>query len=739
MNPDKFQQAWKADSTLTRVSVDADLFHAEVQRNQQDFRTTIFWRDVSEVAIALLMIPLWFYLGYHFSLPWSWYLVVPAMIWSAVFIVVDRRRNPQKPNQPDESVIQCAQNSLLDVEHQIRLLRNVVWWYLLPYSISIMAFFIHVSWMASNAWWEFLVVATCFGLVLFSIYGFVYFINQRTVRRKLEPRRKELIALISSLQDETASSIDQESQTDRLSGSDLTLTRKKTMSPKSKAIRTIVGVVGFILMLLLVIPILEFARWMSTPQAYASNYEGVPQSTGPKGQSLAKPVSDLRKERKLVSLAAMVMVDGKVQATVADGERKVGSDVPVGIDDQWHLGSITKSITATMIARLIESGKMQWSDTVGEVFDDESIHKDWRSASVRQLLTHTAGAQPNFSLGVRLKSPQIGTRCKKARRAAVLTVLGNAPEYSPGEKRVYSNVGVTIAGAMAEEVTGVAWSTLVQREVFDPLKLTSAGFGPPASPNKTLPQPRGHRAQLGGKIAMGDDADNTSIMGPAATARMTLKDLCTYATEHMRGHLGKGTLLSAETYALLHKPELEDYACGWMLQDSSRAIKQPLYWHNGSNTMWYALVVFVPESKTVIAVTSNDGDIENAESAAWSIVNRHFGFDEKVYPKMSPFAAVRWNDSQPEVKVGDDWFLLVSLDGLSAADIVSFSKETYHGLWQKRFEEDLVELLSRMGHPPQGTVKLIVQSLTTGKEKTLPNVAMTVENRQAIRNAAQER
>ena len=45
-----------------------------------------------------------------------------------------------------------------------------------------------------------------------------------------------------------------------------------------------------------------------------------------------------------------------------------------------------------------------------------------------------------------------------------------------------------------------------------------------------------------------------------------------------------------------------------------------MYWHNGSNTMWYALVVFIPEKNMVVAVTSNDGDSEKAEAAAWEIV-----------------------------------------------------------------------------------------------------------------------
>ena len=36
--------------------------------------------------------------------------------------------------------------------------------------------------------------------------------------------------------------------------------------------------------------------------------------------------------------------------------------------------------------------------------------------------------------------------------------------------------------------------------------------------------------------------------------------------------------------------------------------------------MWYALVVFIPETKMVVAVTSNEGNIAQAEAAAWRIV-----------------------------------------------------------------------------------------------------------------------
>src|SRR5262249_147401 len=141
------------------------------------------------------------------------------------------------------------------------------------------------------------------------------------------------------------------------------------------------------------------------------------------------------------------------------------------------------------------------------------------------------------------------------------------------------------------------------------------------SPSKTLDQPRGHKGVLGWKVPAMDDEDNTLIMGPAGAVHMTLGNLCKYANEHLRGELGTSKLLATETYKRLHKPAPQNYASGWVVKQPTKEIPHTMYWHNGSNTMWYALVVFIPGKNMVVAVTSNDGDIKQAESAAWKIVN----------------------------------------------------------------------------------------------------------------------
>ncbi len=209
MDLDKLRLAWKAESARTQVTFDIDQLSTEVQKSHQQFRSMIFWRDATEVGTALILIPIWFVMGNTLSLPWTWYLTVPALIWLVGFLFVDRRFHPRQPSDPGHPLLFYAKESLAQVEHQIWLLRNVFWWYLLPFTISILAFFLQVSWESSRSWLVFILGTIFWSLFLLVIYGFVYFINQRAVRNQLEPRRKNLVKLVDGIEDD---SIDDDSE-----------------------------------------------------------------------------------------------------------------------------------------------------------------------------------------------------------------------------------------------------------------------------------------------------------------------------------------------------------------------------------------------------------------------------------------------------------------------------------------------------------------------------------------------
>ena len=148
-------------------------------------------------------------MGVKLSLPWTWYLTIPGLAWIAAFMLVDRARQTRKRSGPGESLRLRVEDSLAQVEHQIWLLRNVVWWYLLPLAVPMFAFFGQVCWRVRHLG----VGEAVAGFVLMvgfvlAVFTFIAWLNRAAIRSQLEPRRQELAALLTSLRSEVSESGD---------------------------------------------------------------------------------------------------------------------------------------------------------------------------------------------------------------------------------------------------------------------------------------------------------------------------------------------------------------------------------------------------------------------------------------------------------------------------------------------------------------------------------------------------
>ena len=329
-------------------------------------------------------------------------------------------------------------------------------------------------------------------------------------------------------------------------------------------------------------------------------------------------VAQFRDETGLTGLATAVMIDGQSAAAAVSGERRRGSGIPATVDDRWHVGSITKSMTATLLAVLEDDGQLSLHDTLPALLPDVAIADGWRGCTLHHLLTHLAGAPANFPIKVQSVWPDTAEKLVAARRRFIADVLAKEPKYPCGERFAYSNVGYTIAGHIAETVVGNPYEVLLQHRVFAPLMLTSAGFGPPqgAAPNQ---QPVGHVVWLRWFRSPMDPfatrADNSPVMAPAGSVHMTIGDLARYGAVHLEGASRTAAgLLPQSTWERLHTPILDNYACGWVRYERDSA-SEPVIWHNGSNTLWYALLMLLPSSNTVLAFASNDGAGRAVETA----------------------------------------------------------------------------------------------------------------------------
>jgi CubicO group peptidase (beta-lactamase class C family) len=75
------------------------------------------------------------------------------------------------------------------------------------------------------------------------------------------------------------------------------------------------------------------------------------------------------------------------------GLRSAQASVRVTTSDQWHIGSMTKSMTATLAAILVEDGLITWDTRPIDVWPelDGRINSGFRDTTLRQLLSHTSG------------------------------------------------------------------------------------------------------------------------------------------------------------------------------------------------------------------------------------------------------------------------------------------------------------------------------------------------------------
>ena len=203
--PDDFQQAWQSQTTQTRVTVDADLLLKIVQRDQQNFRSVMRVFYLATVGFVVLMIPLWFYLGHTVPSPWTWYLAVPVLIWWVALPVVYRMRHKPKQHQPHAPLVECVEQSLIEMDDEIWLQRNSFWLNGMPLAVAMIVFAVHSAWLRSSGWLDFLGhmdIVIFFLAVFYFIYLVQQYIQQHAASSELELRRQELQTLLSGLKDE---------------------------------------------------------------------------------------------------------------------------------------------------------------------------------------------------------------------------------------------------------------------------------------------------------------------------------------------------------------------------------------------------------------------------------------------------------------------------------------------------------------------------------------------------------
>jgi CubicO group peptidase (beta-lactamase class C family) len=317
-------------------------------------------------------------------------------------------------------------------------------------------------------------------------------------------------------------------------------------------------------------------------------------------------------DSEIPAIAAAVVEDGRVTEAVAVGVRQVGMSDKVQDDDYFHIGSITKSVTATMIGILVQDGVLEWDVTIADALGDLNPREEYHDVTLEQLLHHRGGV-PGYatfdeSEGTRLNSLP-GTPTEQ-RTAFVTEVLQSEPVARAGEGPNYSNGGYVVAALMSERATATAWEQLVVRYVLDPVRMKHSGFGWPATESRP-DQPRGHYYHESGFRAQAiDEYPLGNFLSPAGNIHASIGDLALYAKMHLDGLAGQDGAATAETIKRLHSPPKSQegemsYASGWMIVE--REGLGTVHTHAGSAGTFFAIVELYPGENRAVVVAMNTG------------------------------------------------------------------------------------------------------------------------------------
>lgn len=272
-------------------------------------------------------------------------------------------------------------------------------------------------------------------------------------------------------------------------------------------------------------------------------------------------------EQKFVPGGALLIIHrGEPVFREAFGMADIESGRPFTVEAPCRIASLTKPHTTTLLAMLVEQGKLSWDDPVDKYlpsFTGVTVRGKGpaaRTPRIRELLSHTAGfpGQPAIESGKWSIKPD-GTL---ADAVADLPRQGLAAE--PGSAYAYTGLGFMVAGRIAEIITGKEFGALMAERLLGPIGATTATFYPTEELMAKIPTAYERKDGNFTKLDLARRAEAAAkFPNPAGRLISTLDDVGRFLLLHRNRGVADGKrLLRAESLQALYQPQPATPATG---------------------------------------------------------------------------------------------------------------------------------------------------------------------------------
>jgi CubicO group peptidase (beta-lactamase class C family) len=286
------------------------------------------------------------------------------------------------------------------------------------------------------------------------------------------------------------------------------------------------------------------------------------------------------------------------------GHRDLEKDEPMREDTLFQIGSVTKTMTATLLVLLRDEGRLSLDDPVAKHLPAElELPPELARITLRQLVTHTSGLPRNPVN--RENVPDTPSVAKPYSALQLHEGLARTElVHPPGEKWDYSNLGFALLGHVLERASGKSYEELAREKLWGPLGMSSTGVQPTPEQEKRLAvhywdqdDPRTARERW----IFGEVCGHGGVFS-------SLDDLARFVAWQYSPR--EDAPLSAESLAELHRPAVanrpdESFGFAWFLYRLPPDID--LIGHGGEVDGHSTAIAFLPEERAGLIVLTNLG------------------------------------------------------------------------------------------------------------------------------------
>ncbi len=304
------------------------------------------------------------------------------------------------------------------------------------------------------------------------------------------------------------------------------------------------------------------------------------------GQNSVQYADSIRKVSNIPELSYAVVTENSILEIQALGKHSVDLNDSATLNDRFHIGSNTKAMTAFVIAKYVEKGKLKWATKFFDIYPEwkNNSNSEYHNITLQDLLSHRARIQPFQGDNDPIIPEFKGTKQEKRKSFGKFVLTLNPVEIDTIYKFNYSNADYTLATLMLEKVTEKSWEALVEKVFNNHLKL-NVNFSWPE--NQKTKDTWGHAFENGKLTPIPSNTEyHLDYTEPAGDINIKLRDYSKFIQFNLLGLNGQNNYLSAKTYQFIHKG-IDNYSLGWYnIYENGKELST----HSGTAGTYYTLV-----------------------------------------------------------------------------------------------------------------------------------------------------